>query len=94
MTQLASTRDGLDELDGSKEIALSSFNKVKHPYTNCAETSYSNIKTLETSVSVESDDPLTQYFHHSLADDRLSESYLYHVSYNCICLWEDDPDER
>lgn len=94
VTQLASTRDGLDELDGSKEIALSFFNKVKHPYTNCAETSDCNIKTLETSVSVESDDPLTQYFHRQLADDRLSESCLYHVSCNCIRLWEDDPDER
>ena len=64
VTQLASTRDGIDELDGRKHILLSSFNKVKHPYTNCAETSDCNIKTLETSVSVELDDPLTHYVHH------------------------------
>lgn len=94
ITQLASTRDESDELDGSTDIVMSSFNKVKHPYTNCAETSDCNIKTLETSVSVESDDPLTRYFHRQLAEDRLSESCLYHVSCNCIRLWEDDPHER
>lgn len=94
MAQLDSTQDGLDKSDGSKEIIASSFNKVKHPFTNCAETSDCNIKTSEMSVSVESDDPLKRYFHRQLADDRLSESCLYCFSCNCIRLWEDDPDER
>lgn len=93
MTRLASIQTGLAKSDGRKEIIVSSFNKV-YPYTNCAETSNCNIKTLEMPVSVELDDPLKQYFHRQLADDKLSERCLYYFSCNCIRLWEDDPDER
>ncbi|GLJ13675.1 hypothetical protein SUGI_0217970 [Cryptomeria japonica] len=85
-----SKEDGIVNSEGNKLHVANSSYKVKDLCTNCAETSDCNSNT----VDVMSYDSLELYFHHKVADSRVSERCIYYVSCNCVRLWEDDPSER